>query len=162
MPVLLLRLLPYAIAVAVVLGALGLAYSKGRAAAEAKAAMEALKIELAAQASLIARQKAAIAETEEAKAEEAKDAADREAVLNEQLGDLNGKITEQASYIEYLKTEGAIADAAEAALEADLTALAKDKETADALLAKARAARRMDCRASDRDAAADRGMFRHR
>jgi chromosome segregation ATPase len=162
MPLILLRLLPYAIAVAVVLGALGLAYSKGRAAAEAKAAMEALKIELAAEKASVVRHKEALKATEDAKAAEAKDAADRESVLNEQLGDMAGKITEQASYIEYLKTEGAIADAAEAALEADLTSLAKDKETADALLAKARAARRMDCRASDRDAAADRGMFRHR
>ena len=130
-----------------VLGGLGLAYGKGHHDANLACEAAELRVQIALKDEQIARLKTEQAETAAQAADELADAKARE------------KAT--AEYVESLKAEQGLADATEIALEADLAKMAKTKEEADVLIDRLRKSRRMDCRASDRDAAADRGVFRH-
>ena len=135
------RLLPYGLAVAIVLGALATAYHKGRVAAEAEAMIATLQADLAAAELQADRYEAAAEQTERIAKEEA-------AAAEAELKAAEARNAE-------LESEQSVQDAATLALEQEITALAKTKEEADALIAKLKVAKGTGRRATAADVAAD-------
>lgn len=138
-------------AVFLCLALFGAGYLKGHQRASAACQAAELRLELAARDKEIARLRARDGADAAQSAAEIAAAAERQKALDGLKLD-----------VESLRAEQGRADLTQAALEADLVKLSATKEAADELIARLRAARLMDCRASDRDVAADRGMFRHR
>lgn len=145
MPLLFWKLAPYLLAVSVALGALGVAYQRGRAVEIAKAEIARLKDDLAAAATAVSRYEAEARETEAQRAAEAIAAAEAERALTDRITSL--------------QTDQDIADAAGLALEQELVKLETDKDKLNALLAQLAAAKGTGRRATAADVEFDRRML---
>jgi hypothetical protein len=128
--------------IGLVLAGLGGAYLKGRGDANANCTSAELERVIYAQATALARYRAALEASVAQREVEAAEAGRREALIQDRLKEIEAEKVEQ---------EKSAAD-----LETDLASLISDKEKLDALIAKLRKSARTDCRITDRDIDLDR------
>lgn len=145
MPVWLVRLLPYVLAVVLAGGSLWWARQTGVAYEKAKAEIAALQADKTALQALNARWEAAARASEAQRAQEQADAAAALAAMTDRLA--------------ALKADRDIQDAAAAGLEQDLAVLETDKDKLNALILKLKTAIGSGRRATAADVEFDRRML---
>jgi hypothetical protein len=133
-------------AIGLVLAGLSGAYLKGRGDANANCTSAELERVVYAQATALARYRAALEASIAQREVEAAEAGRREALIQDRLREIEAETEAQKK--------------AEADLETDLAKAIADKGQLDAIIAKLRASARTDCRASDSDVSLDRRVRR--